>query len=236
MIMYLFFGTSYFLILASALPALFLLMRVYSMDKVEKEPIGLIGRLVLMGILSTFAAVATELLGTRVLSAFFSESSIIYNLLMYFIVVAGSEEGFKYLLLKKATWNHPEFNCSFDGIVYAVAVALGFALWENFGYIRAYGIEVAAIRAVTAVPGHMCFGIFMGLWYGLAKRAQLEGSSARCKDCLKKSVLVPMIIHGIYDFIAVTNESFGLFLPFIVIMFIFSYRTIKKSSLNDAYL
>ncbi len=79
--------------------------------------------------------------------------STAYNVLLYFVVVALSEEGFKYLLLKKRTWYSSEFNCQFDGVVYAVFVALGFALWENISYVLMYGLGTAAIRAVTAVPG-----------------------------------------------------------------------------------
>lgn len=90
------------------------------------------------------------------------QSSTAYNVLLYFVVVALSEEGFKYLLLKKRTWYSSEFNCQFDGVVYAVFVALGFALWENISYVLMYGLGTAAVRAVTAVPGHACFGVFMG--------------------------------------------------------------------------
>jgi RsiW-degrading membrane proteinase PrsW (M82 family) len=41
--------------------------------------------------------------------------------------VAGAEESSKYLLLRRRTWHSPEFNCQYDGVVYAVFVALPFA-------------------------------------------------------------------------------------------------------------
>ena len=67
---------------------------------------------------------------------------------MYFVVVAISEEGFKYVLLKKRTWKSREFNCEFDGVVYAVFVSLGFALWENIFYVLSYGFATAVARLV----------------------------------------------------------------------------------------
>ena len=49
----------------------------------------------------------------------------LYQILLYFGVVACSEEGAKYFMLKRRTWNSPEFNCQFDGVVYGVFVSLG---------------------------------------------------------------------------------------------------------------
>ena len=151
------------LIAAAVIPAIVLLRFVYKEDRLDKESPGLLLSLVIFGILSTFAAIVTEQIGETVLTLLLPQNSTAYNALLYFIVVALSEEGFKYLLLKKRTWYSGEFNCQFDGIVYAVFVALGFALWENISYVLMYGLGTAAIRAVTAVPGHACFGVFMAL-------------------------------------------------------------------------
>ena len=156
------------LIAAAVIPAIVLLRFVYKEDRLDKESPGLLLSLVIFGILSTFAAIVTEQIGETVLTLLLPQNSTAYNALLYFVVVALSEEGFKYLLLKKRTWYSGEFNCQFDGIVYAVFVSLGFALWENISYVLMYGLGTAAIRAVTAVPGHACFGVFMGAFYGLA--------------------------------------------------------------------
>ena len=105
---------------------------------------------------------------------------MIYDALLYFGVVAVSEEGFKFLLLHRRTWRESEFDCCFDGVVYAVFLSLGFALWENIRYVLAYGFATAVARALTAVPGHACFGVFMGAWYGAARReAALAGNGRR---------------------------------------------------------
>ena len=66
----------------------------------------------IFGILSTFAAIVTEQIGEAILGILLPQSSTAYNVLLYFVVVALSEEGFKYLLLKKRTWYSSEFNAS----------------------------------------------------------------------------------------------------------------------------
>ena len=132
------------LIAAAVIPAIVLLRFVYKEDRLDKESPGLLLSLVIFGILSTFAAIVTEQIGEAILGILLPQSSTAYNVLLYFVVVALSEEGFKYLLLKKRTWYSSEFNCQFDGVVYAVFVALGFALWENISYVLMYGLGTAA--------------------------------------------------------------------------------------------
>ena len=178
-----FFYTNPILIAAAVIPAVFLLVHVYRADKLEKEPAPLLISLVLYGIAATFIALLLERFGSWLLGRYFPENSTPYNVLMYFGVVAFSEEGAKYFLLKRRTWNSAAFNCQFDGVVYAVFVSLGFALWENISYVLMYGLSTALVRAVTAVPGHACFGVFMGGWYGLAKRLHGQGKDGASKLC-----------------------------------------------------
>ncbi len=226
------------LIAAAVVPALWLLVKIYKADRLEKEPVGLVLLLVALGVLSTVFASITEQLGDLALSYFFPEGTLPYDILMYFIVVAFSEEGFKYLLLKNRSWRSPEFNCLFDGVVYAVAVSLGFALWENIGYVLYYGMGAAVARALTAVPGHACFGVFMGAWYGFAKRRELMGDPERSARCRRMAVLVPALLHGAYDFIAArqTEALTVVFIVFVLAMFIGALRLVSRMSKQDEYM
>ena len=196
------FYTNPILIAAAVLPAIFLLVHVYRADKLEKEPAPLLISLVLYGIAATFIALVLERAGSFLLGLWFEEGSVAYNAIMYFGIVAFSEEGAKYFLLRRRTWHSAAFNCQFDGVVYAVFVALGFALWENISYVLMYGLSTALVRAVTAVPGHACFGVFMGVWYGLAKRLHGQGRDGASKLCRVLALLLPALLHGCYDFIA----------------------------------
>ena len=138
------------LIAAAVIPAVILLLQVYRADRLEKEPTGLLISLLVFGVIATALAIVTETIGENILLSFFDETDLGYLILSNFIVVALSEEGFKLLLLRWRTWRSPNFNCQFDGVVYAVFVSLGFALWENIGYVAMYGFGTALVRAVTA--------------------------------------------------------------------------------------
>lgn len=226
------------LISAAIIPAIILLVKVYRADRLEPEPPGLLISLILYGIIATGLAMASEWAGTLFLDTFFSPDSLVYQILLYFIVVGCSEEGFKYLLLKKRTWRSPAFNCQFDGVVYATFVSLGFALWENIGYVLRYGFGTALVRAVTAVPGHACFGVFMGAWYGLAKRYAGGRRDGASKACRIMAFLLPACIHGCYDFIAsIESQQYGwLFVAFIAVMFVVAWILIKRISKYDWYM
>ena len=225
------------LIAAAVTPAVLLMIRVYRSDRLEREPTRLLLGLVLRGILATVLALVAERIGEFTLAFFFDERSLLYRLLLCFVVVGGSEEGAKLLLLKWRTWRSPSFDCQFDGVVYAVFVSLGFALWENIGYVAMYGLGTALIRAVTAVPGHACFGVFMGMWYSTARRYANCGLSDQSKSCLWKAFYIPVLLHGCYDSIAMSErQGFGLiFLVFVSGMFIAANLLLKKLSREDGY-
>ena len=232
------FGINPILMVAAIVPAIVLLYQVYKHDRLEKESNGLIVRLVVMGILSTLIAAALETVGSMVLGMFFQRATTLYYLILTFIVVGVSEELSKYVLLKKVTWNNPEFNCKFDGVIYAVAVGLGFALWENIKYVAAYGIATALVRAVTAVPGHACFGVFMGVFYAMAKMYANRGEEGKSRICRRLSVEIPILLHGTYDFIAMRESGVIslTFVVFVLIMFIIAFRLVKKTSAEDTYI
>lgn len=227
-----------YLFAAAVLPAVFLLIQVYKADRLEKEPAGLLLRLVIAGIVSTLLAVISETVGSAFLDALYDTPTVFYRVILYFVVVGLSEEGFKYLLLRKRTWNNPNFNCSFDGVVYAVYVSLGFALWENIKYVHIYGFATAIIRAVTAVPGHGSFGVFMGVFYGMAKRWELAGFQKRSKICRRLAVVIPTLFHGAYDYIA-SDESLGfswVFVGFVIALFFFASRLVRRQSREDRFM
>lgn len=229
--------TNPILIAAAVIPAVILLNYIYHKDRLEKEPRRLLIGLVILGVVSTALAVVTERLGGFLLNLILPEGSIVYNALMYFGVVACSEEGAKYILLKRKTWKSPEFNCQFDGVVYAVFVSLGFALWENIGYVAVYGLSTALVRAITAVPGHACFGVFMGAWYGMAKRYDSAGDEKKSRQCRRRAFWLPVLIHGAYDFIATLNATLSalVFVAFVAFLFFSALGRIRKVSAADDY-
>lgn len=118
------------LLLAALLPPLFLMIKIYKLDKVEKEPGGLIVKLLLFGVLTTVPAAFLESVLIGAVGSVISPKTTLFILVENFFCVGLVEEGVKYFALKKGSWNHPAFNYTFDGIVYAVAVSIGFAAAE----------------------------------------------------------------------------------------------------------
>ena len=226
------------LIAAAAIPAVFLMYRVYKADRLERETPWMMGRMVVAGVLSSLIALLSERLFSWLLGLFLEENTLAYNVILYFGIVAFSEEGAKYAMLRRRSWEAPEFNCQFDGVVYAVLVSLGFALWENISYVMSYGFGTALVRAVTAIPGHACFGVFMGVFYGFARKYMNFGSERLSEICRVLAVLIPALLHGLYDFLATSQQGWVelIFVGFIVVMFIVSYRLVGRMSKEDGYI
>ena len=227
------------LILAAVLPAAYLMIKVYRSDRLEPEPPGLVIGLVLLGMISTALAGGAERLGDAILRYLGAEEgTLLYNALFYFLGVGPAEEGFKYAVLRGRTWRSPNFNCQYDGVVYAVFVSLGFALWENIGYVLMYGLGAALMRAITAVPGHASFGVFMGAYYGLARRSANQGQTGLSAFWRLLALLIPTLLHGMYDYIAV-NETAAFsttFILFVLIVFITSFVLVKRLSDRDEFI
>ena len=112
-------------------PSFLLIWYIYRLDKIEKEPFGLIVKLFVFGGLSTISATILELLFSSILGNFLYSGTILYQIISNFLIIALVEEGGKRFALRKVTWKNPNFNYRFDAVVYAVTVSLGFAAFEN---------------------------------------------------------------------------------------------------------
>ena len=225
----------FILLAAAVIPAIFLMVKVYRSDRLERESRYMLWTLVRSGIISSLIALVAERILSTLLGVLVSDDRL-YQILLYFVVVAFSEEGAKFFMLRKCSWNSREFNCQYDGVVYAVFVSLGFALWENISYVMHYGFSTALLRALTAIPGHTCFGVFMGVFYGIARKHENRENRERSRLCQTLAVVAPAILHGTYDYIASTQTGRGYFIGFIIVLFAISYGTIVRNSRQDKYI
>lgn len=206
------------LLAAALLPAIGLLYYVYKKDTVEKEPMRLVVRLFVLGAVSGPLAAIVENIAFTGFEALVPEGAL-QIVLKYFVGVAAVEEGFKYLSLNTIR-NNREFNYVFDGIVYAVAVSLGFAALENVLYVLDGGLEVALTRAIFSVPGHCADGVVMGCFFGLAKQREVAGNKKGARTYYILAFLLPVIEHGFYD-AALSFESDGLALLALAVELVF---------------
>ena len=223
-------------VLAAVLPAVFLMRYVYRLDRIEPEPPALLGNLVWQGVLAALASIVLELVGQSVLNALVEPDNPKYVLLLAFLVVAAVEEGTKFFFLYRRTWLDPNFNYRFDAILYAVFVSLGFAAFENIKYVFSYGLSVALPRAILAVPGHMGFAVFMGIFYGRARLRADYGDRFGCGLNLILGYLAAVLLHGIYDTCCMsgTTQSTLVFTVFVLVMYLAVYFLIRHESRTDA--
>ena len=160
------------LVLIALLPAAALAVYIYRKDAIEQEPLRLLLKLAGFGALSCVPAALAELVLSNLIKlAGIPLDSYLGSFLEAFFVAALCEELVKFFFLNRQTWKHPAFDYQFDAIVYAVTLSLGFAALENVEYVLQYGLGTGLLRAVTSVPGHAIFGVFMGYFYGYAKIA-----------------------------------------------------------------
>ena len=128
-----------------------------------------------------------------------------------------TEETLKFLVLYFYIRPKSAFNEPMDAIVYGVLVSLGFATFENITYVYQGNFEVdsfslAITRAVSAIPLHATCGIIMGYFFGLY-------AFTYSKQFLIKSIIFPIGIHAIYNFL--TSYDF-FFLYFLVAVMIYA--------------
>ena len=215
------------------IPGLLIIIYVYKKDKVEKEPVRLIIKIILLGVLSCFAAAYLEMFESQFLPQY-PQGSLEYALTTSFCMAAFVEEIVKFLAMKIGSWRYPGFNYRFDGIVYGVSAAVGFAIYENINYVAMYGLQTAIVRAFTAIPLHAFCGVFMGVIYSYSKKAAILGNRGASIGYTLLALLVPMLIHGTYDTFAFLGEQGTIpLLVFVVILYIAAISTIKRMSAAD---
>lgn len=209
------------------LPSIILFIIVWKGDRYEKEPPKLLIKLFILGALTTISASIIEIVFGDYVFGFMDHQGMVFLLIDNFLIVALSEEAGKYLVLKKVTWKHPAFNYTFDAVVYAVTVSLGFATLENILYLVENDLSVAIIRALFSVPGHVIDAIYMGYYYGFAKYSDAYKDTRLKKKYLRRAFFVPVLLHGFYDFCLSTE--YGIFiLIFLVFEVVITIFTAKK--------
>ena len=224
----------------AVVPALLLIFYIYSLDKIEKEPTKLLVKLFFLGGLTTVSAMILELLGDALLKS--AEGVIptaLYLAIDNFLIVALVEEGGKHFVMKHMTWKNEAFNYRFDGVVYGATASLGFAAFENILYVLNYGDSLAPTRAVTAIPLHCIAGVFMGHYYGQAKYMKDSGNEKKASYYMTLSLIVPILIHGLYDYLITSNQNpdgdmYGLvFLVYIFGFDIVAFCKVRRYSKED---
>ena len=156
-----------------------------------------------------------------------------------FFSAAFQEEVLKFCVLFFFCVRISDFNEPMDGIVYGTVASLGFAMYENIFYIYgqenfAESLHTAYVRALCAVPSHAFDGVIMGFFIG-RHYFRKHGS----KIYLFLALLVPIILHGLYDWTLMEekiNSNFmWLIMAIQLYLVIFLFRNLKKTQLIKKY-
>ncbi|MFA6940055.1 MAG: PrsW family glutamic-type intramembrane protease, partial [Clostridiaceae bacterium] len=200
------------LLIIAIFPGIALALGAYLTDRYDREPVPLLIKIFLFGCLSVIpAAIFEEIL--MFLNPF---AGILATIFTAFIVAGLTEELIKRSVVMKFAFKNSAFDEKLDGIIYAVFASLGFATAENILYVVfRFGANpyVGISRGVLSVPAHMLFAITMGYYLSLAKFCT---DDRLCKFYYRKSLTVPLILHGIFDFLLMVNQGIMLilFVPF----------------------
>lgn len=216
------------LLLLSLAPIIIIAIFIYKRDKYEKEPIKMLLLSLFMGAIIVVPIIFIELYLGKVWEAKYKGVNLMHTAAFdAFVVASTTEELFKFLAFIIIIWRNRNFNEMFDGIVYAVFISLGFAAVENVLYVFQNGMTTGILRAFTAVPLHAVCGVTMGFFLALAKfKHSKKGLN------ILSALIVPIGLHGFYDFIIMSqnNVLLLLFIPFIIFMIWLSFRIMKKHS------
>ncbi|MRX71024.1 intramembrane metalloprotease PrsW [Bacillus lacus] len=213
------------IISAGIAPGLALLSYFYLRDKYETEPVSMVIRAFIFGVLLVFPIMFLQYVIE--LEQVFSNPAV-----HIFFTYGFLEEFFKWFILFYTIYQHVQFSEHYDGIVYSVAVAMGFATFENILYLFANGIEHAFGRAMLPVSSHALFGVVMGYYLGKSKFSEKKDRP----KWLFLSLFIPFLLHGTYDLILyLYHHWLFIILPFMVFLWWFGLRKARKANVIEQH-
>lgn len=207
------------------LPFAVIVRFLYLRDRREKEPFSLMFKAFLWGFLSIIPVIIAELPLQYLLRKTGLHESLITG-----IVPGIVEEGAKFLIFVWLILKNKEFDEPYDGVLYAALISLGFALSENILYVATNPLNVAFLRAVTAVPGHAMFGISMGYFFF---KSRFEDERLRSLYTAS-AFIVPAIFHFSYNFIIKSSEFIGYYSLLALVGYLWYMLEVSKRRMKEA--
>lgn len=214
------------LIIIAIIPAALIILGIYLSDRHDKEPFKILLFTYILGALSVIPSIVVE----EILIGFNIFPSVLGAFFNAFIVAGFTEEYFKRLVVLKYAYKTKYFNEKLDGIVYCVFATMGFATVENIIYV-AYRYTnnpfIGLYRGIFSVPAHAVFGITMGYYLSLAK---FDTNVDRKRMNMRKSLYMPLIMHGIFDFILMAEipQLTLIFVPYVIFLWVLNQRKLAS--------
>lgn len=201
------------LVAVSIVPGLLWVAYFRKRDLYDPEPYGLI--------IKTFIAGAFMIIPAGIIEAPFrgfiaNPPSLPILFLTNVFAIGLVEEFVKYQAVRRVVFDHPEFNEPVDGVIYAITAGLGFAAFENALYAISYGFSVGVVRAVITSLVHASFSGIIGFNMGIAKFAPVAFRG----PIIWRSIMVASVLHGLYDFLLMTQMmSFPMLIGVVILLY-----------------
>ncbi|NTW70797.1 MAG: PrsW family intramembrane metalloprotease [Eubacteriaceae bacterium] len=213
------------ILIGALAPVIALILLFYFIDRRDKEPAANLA----IAFFSGVAIVLPVLIVETILTYFAGGRSTLAGAAFSAFIIAGlTEEYFKRMVLVKRFYHSPYFDEKLDGIIYAVFIALGFAAVENIMYLYNFSHiqNIGIYRGLLSVPAHMMFGVTMGYYISMSKYCS---DPVKCKGYFRKSLYIPVILHGTFNFLIMSGrtELMVLFFPFVFYLWLRSFRLLS---------
>jgi RsiW-degrading membrane proteinase PrsW (M82 family) len=190
-----------FLLALAIAPGIAVSLFVYSLHTYGKASMRYLVLAFVLGMAATVPALLVQLAAEDVRTEPWRHSLGAY-VWYAFAVVALSEEGSKFLVLRFYAYPKRVFRRPFDGVVFGVMIGMGFATVENIEYVHKFGLETGVSRFFLAIPAHAAFAILMGYPVG---RAKFERDHSF--PLLLRGLLVAVLFHGSFDFFLFVQQN-----------------------------
>jgi len=210
------------LVTLSISPGIFIMVTIYNLDEYDKEPLWLLALAFIFGAINLH-------LDIDILDFLFSLITAENDFIRIgeeALSVGFTEELLKFLVVMLIIYPNKNFDEPFDGIVYSVFVGMGFATAENMTFVLQGGAGLAVMRMLSAIPAHFVFAVLMGYYLGKAKSSKNSQFLF-----IGLSLLIPVLIHSLYDYFLFLDFVPGLWIGGIVTL-ILAFLIAKKSMLE----
>ena len=211
-------------IIFGILPSLTWLL-YYLRKDLHPEPKRMILKIFLWGALITLPVFFVQI-GLRFLLDQININPLVYELIYWFLIIALSEEFFKYLVIRMKVINSPELDEPLDIMLYMVVAALGFAALENVLYLFAPMGQMSFNQLIGRTL-FVDFVRFIGATFLHTLCSAIVGYSLAISFCEVKikyiyptaGILMATLLHGLYDFSIMTLGGYIKFaIPVVIIL------------------
>ncbi|MGI8525339.1 MAG: PrsW family intramembrane metalloprotease [Pseudolabrys sp.] len=184
---------------AACLPAILLLWLVVIADRRPEPPLRVLAAL-LGGVASIFLA--------RLLRFPFDDIASASGHLPLYVMFGVSipEETAKISIIALFALNRRLCDEPMDGAVFGAAVGLGFAAYENLGYLTGFGehwLALAVVRNALTVPFHGALGVIAGGYLARLRFGKAIGTPRRSRAANARLALfawfIPVVLHTLFD-------------------------------------